>query len=558
MQKVMCVMFLVFFCVFSAVAQKKIIHCGWDIPNPEYMKENIKLMEKAPYDGISISLEAKDTDRKSVIANRHTLWQNWRWKKEWFEESIATLKAVQFKKFTDNFLLVCTLPGKMDMFDDEAWGSVTHNIGLMAEIAKECKIKGLIFDPEFYQGKLFEFVPDKGHSFLEYKQMSRKRGAQSMDAMTNKYPDMTLLTFFMLGASMKNLDMDHLEQSLQESSYGLFPAFVNGMLDAMPSSFTLIDGGEEAYQASCDKDFLQIYWNLKSDALKLVAPENKNKYSSQVQVGFGLWVDPYIAFMHDPKNNYRPFRSFKNLIAPNGMNQLNFLSKNLRSALKYSDKYVWDWCEYGRWWPIKLEDWRMKRCLKTPMKGALWEQTAPGITQAYNLARDSKLILESMKTEKKRKNLVKNSEFETVQGQRFPGWVFWQTKKSQQNGGQPVSLNQGRNQSKCVELKKVSYGSMIGYVDVMPGDVFYVEAWSKGDGISVKVSWKDVQKRKLPDNMVENIQLQTDHPADWNKAMGVVIVPDNAKQLSLSLSTKNPTKRVFFDDVKIYKLNDIK
>ena len=200
----------------------------------------------------------------------------------------------------------------------------------------------------------------------------------------------------------------------------------------------------------------------------------------------------------------------------------------------------------------------MKRCLKTPMKGALWEQTAPGITQAYNLARGSKFILERMNTEKERKNLVKNFGFETAQGQRFPGWAFWQTKKSQENGGQPVLSTLGRNQSKCVELKKVSYGSMIGYVDVMPGDVFYVEAWSKGDGVSIKVSWKDVQKRKLPDDKVKNIPLQTDYPEGWNKAMGVVIAPDHARQLSLSLGAKNSTKRIFFDDVKIYKLNDIK
>jgi len=184
-----------------AAPKKKLIEFGWDVPNTDYLRKNIEMMEKgAPYDGICIKVSAEvKKDGKKVSVSGHEIFQNYKWERNWFKPAVDDLKNTKFKRFTDNFIVVTTSPGNVDWFDDAAWENICNNFSIMAWIAKEGNCKGLLFDMEHYsKNRLFCFNTSDGHDFDETWAKARERGRQFIKAITKEYPDITLFAVYWL------------------------------------------------------------------------------------------------------------------------------------------------------------------------------------------------------------------------------------------------------------------------------------------------------------------------------------------------------------------------
>ena len=106
---------------------KKLIKVG-HAPFPNHIRANIRTMEEHPFDGLVFRLHP---------AGGRYFWQPEPLDPRTFEADFEDLKAIQWKKFTDNFILVWTAAGdKLDWFDEAHWRAVEHNMRLVAKAAR--------------------------------------------------------------------------------------------------------------------------------------------------------------------------------------------------------------------------------------------------------------------------------------------------------------------------------------------------------------------------------------------------------------------------------------
>jgi hypothetical protein len=63
---------------------------------------------------------------------------------------MADLKAARSDKLTDNFLIFGANPGNVDWLDDAGWREIRQHCRLLARLAHEGGLRGLLFDPEPY------------------------------------------------------------------------------------------------------------------------------------------------------------------------------------------------------------------------------------------------------------------------------------------------------------------------------------------------------------------------------------------------------------------------
>jgi hypothetical protein len=80
--------------------KKKIIEYGWDVPYPDFVRDNIREMEKRPFDGIIFRTKGFD----HVFDVRP-------WNKAELQPQLDTLAQIKWGTFTDNMLTLPPLGG---------------------------------------------------------------------------------------------------------------------------------------------------------------------------------------------------------------------------------------------------------------------------------------------------------------------------------------------------------------------------------------------------------------------------------------------------------------
>ena len=315
---------------------KKVIEWGWDEPDTGFMRANIEKMEKFPFDGLIFHAKS---DKGANLA-----WEVWGTQKFTaadFTKAIEDLKATKFNRFTDRFLRVNVTPGKVDWFDDEAWGSVQNNFGVAAYVAREGLCKGFMFDTEQYDGAvtLFDYRQQKDkdkRAFADYQAQVRKRGREWIQAVNKEYPGITILLTFGYEMSFRRADkpMDR-----STAAYGLLADFLDGVLDGCTSETVLVDAWEFSYPYKDHKQFQEAYATITRKALDQTAVPKR--YKDQVKAGFGLWMD-------HRRKEWDVAEFSKNYFTP-----AEFES-SVRSALEVSDEYVWIYTERPRWWTNEM------------------------------------------------------------------------------------------------------------------------------------------------------------------------------------------------------------
>ena len=89
--------------------KKKIVEYGWDVPYPDFVRDNIRQMENRPFEGIIFR-----TNEFNHAFDTHA------WNRSDLQPQLDTLAQIQWQKFTDNFLtLYAANKSGMDWFNDE-------------------------------------------------------------------------------------------------------------------------------------------------------------------------------------------------------------------------------------------------------------------------------------------------------------------------------------------------------------------------------------------------------------------------------------------------------
>jgi hypothetical protein len=292
-------------------------------------------MERFPFDGLVFHA----TSGKGA----NLAWEVWgskRFTPDDFKQAVADLKATKFSRFTDRFLRVNVTPAKVDWFDDDAWACVVNNFGVAAQVAREGRCKGFMFDTEQYEGvTVFDYRKQKDKdkkSFAEYRAKVRQRGQEWVKAVNQQYPDITILLTFGYGVSYGRAEQP---KDRSTAAYGLLADFLDGVLDACTKATVLVDAWEFAYPYKERKQFTQAYETITKKALGWTAvPE---KYKAQVKAGFGIWMD-------HKKKGWDVADFSKNYFSPGEFEAA------VRSALEVSDGYVWIYTERPKWWTNEM------------------------------------------------------------------------------------------------------------------------------------------------------------------------------------------------------------
>jgi hypothetical protein len=315
--------------------KKKVIEYGWDVPYPDFVRDNIRNMEKRPFEGIIFRTKGFD----HVFDVRP-------WNKADLQPQLDTLAQIKWEKFTDNLLtLYAANQWKMDWFNDEQWKTIVENMKLFSLAVKSGNCIGVCFDPEPYGNNPWAYPGQyQDKSFAEVAAKVQERGRQFMTALQEHKSNLKVLSFFLMALFPDVVDQPDpavRAQRLQKNSYALLPAFVVGMLEGAAPGTTLIDGNESAYYHESPLEFYKDYHLERQRAQSLVPEALRPKYNAQVQAGMALYIDQALARRTDRKIT-------SNYLTPE--QQLRFFEHNVYYTLTATDEYVWCYSERMNWW----------------------------------------------------------------------------------------------------------------------------------------------------------------------------------------------------------------
>lgn len=531
-------LFIAICCVLVAspgLAKPPVVATGWDSPTPAQFREHVAEFEKwGLFDGTTI----KPTRRsgKGVVATHHTAFSREPWHWEQFAEALVDLRAAQTTTCRETFLMVYANPGDVDWFDDAGWKEVVDHWRLLARLAKQGGLRGLLYDAEPYVKPFsqFRYSAQAGraeHTFAEYRAKARERGRAVMEAVGEEFPDATIFTYRLFSDMLSLLDSGDINRALEGHSYGLQPAFVDGWMDALPDGLTIIEGTEDiGYRANSPAEYNAAFTVERLRLPEFLAAENRQKFSRCLRIGQSLYLDAHI---NPPGNAWH--------IDSSGSTPAARLAANLSSALAASDGLVWLYGEQARWWPGgKAES-------KT------WAEIFPNIEGAIRQARDPLgYARELFAAGSSRENLLTNGDFAKTSDGRPTGWFTWQDDGSHGS----IAGVDGR-----VVLSGVAKGVAGSKVEVKAGDVLAarlrVKVVGSGRG-GLTIGWKTSAGDWTAH--AKNIVLFPDGPegADgWREIYGLVEVPPSAGQLIFMASTSAQTSdedRCEFDDAALIAL----
>ena len=314
---------------------KKLIEFGWDEPDTAFLRRHVREMEKTPFDGCVFHANVVEEDGK--LGN--FAWLGWGRREFSIEElrgAVDDLKATRFDRFECNFLRFNTTPADVDWFDDFA--PILANARVAARVAREGRCRGLLFDVEQYQGRLFEYRKQRDAStkpWAEYASQAHLRGREVMASFCREYPGLTVLLTF--GHSYPWKQSEAGKVPLSDCEYGLLAPFLDGMIEATERGARLVDAHELSYGYRDLAKFERARSAIVEGVLPIV--ERPDVYRKAVTVGFGIWLD------YDwPKYGWDEADPSKNYFTPEGF------EASTRKALELADEYVWIYTEKPRWW----------------------------------------------------------------------------------------------------------------------------------------------------------------------------------------------------------------
>lgn len=536
-------------CAAADWPEKKLIAVGWDMPNAERLRANYELMDELPFRGTSLRFTGRGNAPFLDFAHGRDVW-----KPEDIAQIIEDLAAAHPQRVTHNFLDIKATPGDVDWFDEEGWAIIVDHWRTAARVAKQGGIAGILFDPESYRNAQFGYrdQPQAAeHSFDEYCAMARQRGREVMAAVTQAYPDITIFSLFML--SIFGPQVDQPSPALATSRYGLYPAFINGWLDAVGPEVTLVDGCESAYRFNSNVEYLAAANLIRNKCRRLIAPENRYRYRAQVQVSFGVYLDAYV---NPPDSPWH--------IDPGDQTPLERLEANLTSALNAADEYVWLYGEQASWWPSPHPTADKVR----------WGDLLPGVEEMlWSVIEPTEYAARLIDRAGNAQNLLTNADFSTGRGgapegvmaadwetEGTPaGWGFWQSHAAGSEGNPGWDSEVGRTAPGAATMRAVRSGCLIQSVPVKPGGRYAVATWHRlqGEGTaSVRVRWQTADGKWTAEH--EDRFLSAYRFVDgWQQMVGVVRVPEGAGRLVVLLSMDGQQSEAdvaWWDDVVVLEV----
>ncbi len=309
---------------------KSLIELGWDAPTPDFLYANIKSMQKSPFAGLTVQLNAG-----------RTIFNKTAYPESAYLKDQSALAATKFGKLEDNFISIWSArEDGWDWFNDSDWAATETNAQNFAKTAKIGHFKGFFFDPEPYGTNPWsyntQFYPTR--SFASVQAKVRQRGAAFLKALQRQLPAVKIMMLF--GVSVVKAQAEE-RGSLEKADWALLASFIDGMLAVINPKAQLIDGNENSYYYTSALGFSD-FRAYQQAARAYVSSENRIKYDSQVKIAHAIFADGLLNLLKSPR--------FFGYYLQNDLERQQFLEYATYHALQNSDQYVWVYNEGMDWW----------------------------------------------------------------------------------------------------------------------------------------------------------------------------------------------------------------
>ena len=526
----------------AALPEKKIVLYGWDTGEAslETVLANADKFADTGLDGISLVIKGNRAGIPRKSQTRDFAFVDPKWTKGEFTRQIGLLREITAKPGLRHCYLQVDWSQKprLKWSDDAAWERAAHNMGILAWIAKEGRLDGFFIDHEDYQDtKQFTPCPEEG-DFATISCLARKRGAQIVAAMAAENPRLHLVFFWLLSHSTRWIgDPESDLAAIVAQRQDPWPAFVNGMLDALPPKMRLADGNEFGYLFRADNnDYIMDAFRQRQLLVQLVAPENRQKFRANVQVSSGHYLDCY-----SNKDGHWH-------LPPLNGSRLARLEDNLHQGLACADETIWLFGERRQ-----VVKWEGNAARWNGVK--TWEEELPGFADMLCRLRHPREWAAAKVVEKRKAGTLVNiaateKAFSAWKGADCTGTL---TIGAAPGDGSPVLCATGVKSSGCF---------LVGVPDVKAGEWYYVEFDVKGEtDPRCGVQWQNkgaydwnvparypVYARRVGDDAsVQN---------GWRHGTIVVRVPHGVDKMMLHLSPKHRStdETTTFANVVIHRL----
>ena len=210
-------------------ATKHLVEFGWDEPDTTFMLKHVAEMEQTPFDGTVFHITYDKPDG-SPGRFGNECWGDRKFTPAELKRATDELKRTPFKKFDQNFLHFNVLPGDVDWFDD--FHAVMTNACLAAQVARDGKCRGVLFDIEAYDKPLWDYHKQKyasTRSWDQYAEQARDRGRSLMSAFEDGFGD-NVVVFMTFAYSLPYEETSGDASKLRDVKYGLLKPFLDGMV----------------------------------------------------------------------------------------------------------------------------------------------------------------------------------------------------------------------------------------------------------------------------------------------------------------------------------------
>lgn len=524
----------------------KYVAAGWEFAGAgvDALLQKADAFDKTALDGCVLYVEAKGTD------GRHLTSRNLIHQRAWTDADLAPdipkyRQLLAHRAFRNSFLNSYRAPtNRVAWTDDASWARIANNMRVVAKFAKACGFIGLQMDPEDYhkQNQYLRLESD-GRDYESLAKLARQRGREIFRGVFEEFPDAKILSYWLLSMGntyVGDVHGKHLRDMMFRNATDLWPHFVEGILDVLPPTATLIDGIETAYDWRASK--AQYYagaLTVHDSLAQLVSPENREKYRRQVQNSFGVYLDGYSTVTNggwymEPVNGSR----------------LNHLRANLKQATDAADEFIWFWGEHGSWTGASNK-----------ILSETWEAKMPGLDAALLLIKNPSELGHRLRVRMEAGELKALNENVACVGtdpSKVPApYDQWSEhpKYHLRPGVFGCDLTQGDGDSFSLVAEGCQRGCFTvgsGKERFMPGEVFGLSFSAKGRHVSVTIGWKKEGQWdwKIP-RMLVPVNSKTG-PDRWARTDWSFVIPDGADGFGVMLNVgQDAGEKCWYDNIAV-------
>lgn len=530
-------------------ADRKMVSFAWEW-HRSGAKELLALQPQvaaAGYDGIGVDLRFPHREGTNTVwwgTSRGIMEQpDWDWD-ELAVELDDFRKLTGLDGFRECFVSGYRVPAKRFAWtDDASWGRISRKMTQLARYAKLAGFAGICIDHEDYTlQRQFEHLPDDP-PMPEMAALARRRGRELVAGAFAEYPALKLWFFWFFSEIRDSVArVSEAGDAMLDSNFVL-GNFLNGILDAMPPEARIIEGNECSYQF--ESGCYEYYRNavMQRHALAgAAAPENREKYRTQVLQGSALYLDMYVQ-TNAASAWYR---------APYAGSRLGMFRRDLHQALDACDGYVWTWSERN---PIVK---REKRAKWDRFPDPIWwnptyDEKMPGFNRAIRAIKCPERFLAEDFPAIRASGALSN-RISAVFTDRTPKWQ--EEMKDRSVGTFEPSKDGGR----YMRVTGCSKGCVMpGISGCAAGEVYVlrIRVRNAGGGFWAYANYSGHGSRWpffLPHTA---LKFSRPDAEGWQQGECVAVIPEGATTLSLvTFFRQNAGEKCYLSEPEIFKLEN--